>query len=581
MSQITWASVLPTLDLATLLQGGEQVSGSFVKAAQTSAEALFALRATQGGVAAGTAKSNGGLATPSLTPPTPQAEQALNNGGQLTLLLGKLLGLLGDVSINQFTSRIATWQAMMASQVAMGQQLSNELQEAIAEAEAANEAYEQAVSSLGVASTVLDAAQRKQADAQAKLAQLSPDDPGYETAQAEYQQAEIEVTSAQARVNQADQKARVAHANATDKVGKADSLLNQTQALSSTNQNLSQQQESHLSNVGQLTMLMAMFMKLVGKSSEESLKNDMALFQTMQESRQAEMEKKSVEYQEEVRKAEELNRTMGCIGKILGALLTVVSVVAAAFTGGASLAIAAVGIALMVADQVVKAATGVSFMEEALKPLMENILKPLMEMISKAITSALQSFGVDKQKAEMIGSIVGAVLAAIAMVAIMVAVVVVGKSAASKLGSAMSKMLGESIKKMVPSLLKEMAKGSSKLMAQGMQRLGNVLGKNDAMVKEMISNTLSKAVVGGEVVQSASQAGGGVAQGVFLKNASDAIADFTLAQAEMTQIDKWLKQAVEAFANTQKVTQQLMGAMSNAQQQSDEAGRFVLRNSRV
>lgn len=578
MNQITGAGVRPTLDLASLLQGGGQVSGNFVKAAQTSAEALFALRAAQ---EEGVAKSDGGLARPSLTPPTPQAEQTLNNGGQLTLLLGQLLGLLGDASLNQFASRIAVWQAMMASQVAMGEQLSSELKEAIAEATAANEAYEQALGELGTANTALDAAKSKLADAKAKLAQLSPDDPGYANALAEYQQAEAEVANAQTRVNQAEQKAKAAHANAAEKVSKTDALLSQTQTLSSTNQSLSQQQESHLSNVAQLTMLMAMFVELVGKSSEDSLKSDMALFQTMQESRQTEMEKKSVEYQEEVRKAEELNRTMGCIGKILGALVTVVSVVAAAFTGGASLAIAAVGIALMAADQISKATTGVSFIEEALKPLMDNILKPLMEMIGKAISSALQSFGVDKQQAEMIGSIVGAILAAIAMVAIMVAVVVVGKSAASKLGSAMSKMFGESIKKMVPNLLKGMAKSSSKMMAQGMQRLGNALGKSDAMVKDMISNTLSKVVVGGEIIQSASQAGGGVAQGVFLKNASDAIADFTLAQAEMTQIDKWLKQAVEAFASTQKITQQLMVAMSTAQQQSDEAGRFVLRHSRA
>ncbi len=48
---------------------------------------------------------------------------------------------------------------------------------------------------------------------------------------------------------------------------------------------------------------------------------------------------------------------MGCIGKVLGALLTIVSVVAAVFTGGASLALAAVGLAVMVADEIVKAAT--------------------------------------------------------------------------------------------------------------------------------------------------------------------------------------------------------------------------------
>lgn len=94
-----------------------------------------------------------------------------------------------------------------------------------------------------------------------------------------------------------------------------------------------------------------------------------------------------------MRKAEELNRTMGCIGKILGAVLTVISVVAAAFTGGASLALAAIGVALMVADEVVKATTGVSFMEEALKPLMDKVLKPLMDLLGKAITKALESMG--------------------------------------------------------------------------------------------------------------------------------------------------------------------------------------------
>ncbi|MGL5584383.1 MAG: type III secretion system translocon subunit SctE, partial [Plesiomonas sp.] len=205
----------------------------------------------------------------------------------------------------------------------------------------------------------------------------------------------------------------------------------------------------------------------------------------------------------------------------------------------------------------------------------------LMDMIGKAISSALQSFGVDKQQADMIGSILGAVLAAIAMVAIMVAVAVVGKSAASKLGGALSKTFQNLIKKIAPDLLKNTAKNSSKnatqnLIGEGVQRLDD-----NAMVKEMISNTLNKVVVGGQVTQSGTQAGGSVVQGIFLKNASDALADFTLAQAEMTQIQLWLKQAVEAFASTQKITQQLMVSMSTAQQQSDEAGRFVLRHSRA
>ncbi len=102
-----------------------------------------------------------------------------------------------------------------------------------------------------------------------------------------------------------------------------------------------QGEQDNLSNVARLTMLMAMFIEIVGKNTEESLQNDLALFNALQEGRQAEMEKKSAEFQEETRKAEETNRIMGCIGKVLGALLTIVSVVAAVFTGGASLALSA------------------------------------------------------------------------------------------------------------------------------------------------------------------------------------------------------------------------------------------------
>ncbi|MCP0723174.1 type III secretion system translocon subunit SctE, partial [Salmonella enterica subsp. enterica serovar Montevideo] len=42
--------------------------------------------------------------------------------------------------------------------------------------------------------------------------------------------------------------------------------------------------------------------------------------------------------------------------------------------------------AVMVADEIVKAATGVSFIQQALNPIMEHVLKPLMELIGKAIT---------------------------------------------------------------------------------------------------------------------------------------------------------------------------------------------------
>ncbi|KVT72960.1 type III secretion system translocon subunit SctE [Burkholderia ubonensis] len=575
---------LDRAELAKALTGSTQASEKFVEAAQKSAQALFTMRVSED---AGSPKPRSDLNTPQLTQPTARAQEELNGSGKLALLLGQLIELLGDVSLSQLESRLATWRAMMEAQKAMGEQLSQELQTALEEAERATEAYQSALGSLNGAKGALDAAKQKLAQAQAKLDGMSTDDPGYAQALAERNQAQGEVNQAQQAVGQAEAEAMQAHEQAVAKAQNADRLLSQAQGLGVKNETVQKGEQDSLSNTAKLTMLMAMFLELVNKNSEESLKSDLAMFQALQEGRQKEMEKKSAEYKEEVRKAEELNRVMGCIGKILGALLTIVSVVAAAFTGGASLALAAVGVALMVADQIVKAATGVSFMQEALKPLMENVLKPLMELISKAITKALEAVGVDKKTAELVGSIVGAVLAAVAMVAVMVVVAVVGKGAATKLGGALSKMLGDTIKKIVPSVLKEVAKNGSKLLSQGAQRLTNALGnagskvglRTDALGKEMMANTLNKVMIGGQAAQTGTQMGGDVAQGVFMQRALEAMADFNLARAAMDQIKKLIEEAVELYTDSQRLTQELHAAMSNALQEDGVAGRFILRHT--
>lgn len=579
------SSYVPSTALTDAVYESVRKDGSFLDAAEKALKSVLAVKASENN---GKEKiTSNDLAIPLLNQPTQKAKEELNSAGKLALLLGNLMSLLGESTLSQFESRLATWRAMMESQKSMGEQLSIELQNALGGAEQATELYQTTLSTLTTTKAAFDAATKALQQAQAQLDKLSTSDAGYTQALSARDQAANESKNAKQKVDQAELLAKDAHSNAMTKANSVDKLLTQIQGVGIQNSLIQPSEQNNLSNVAKLTMLMAMFVELIGKNSEESLQNDLALFQALQEGRQKEMEKKSSEYLEEVRKAEELNRIMGCIGKILGALLTIVSVVSAAFTGGASLALAAVGIALMVADEIVKATTGMSFMEEALKPLMDKVLKPLMELIGKAITKALESFGVDKKTAELAGSIAGAILAAVAMVVVVVVVALVGKGAAAKLGNAMSKLLGDAIKKIVPEVMKELAKGGSKLLSQGMQRLSSVLGdigsklglQTDAISKQLITNTLQRTLIVGEVVNVATQAGGNLAQGVFMKNASDAMADFSLAHASMAQLEQWMKQAVENFAETQKITQEMNRTMSAALQQNAEAGRFVMRQA--
>ncbi|ABX20041.1 type III secretion system needle tip complex protein [Salmonella enterica] len=569
---------------------GVRKNTDFLKAADKAFKDVVATKA--GDLKAGTKSGETTFNTVGLTPPTDAAREKLSSEGQLTLLLGKLMTLLGDVSLSQLESRLAVWQAMIESQKAMGLQVSKEFQAALGEAEKATDIYEESIKKMDTAKSVYDTAAKKLTQAQNKLQSMDPSDPGYAKAEAAEGQARKEAKDAKTAFDKAKKAADLAGTDAKTKTEQADNILTKFQGTTNvvaSQTEVAKGEKDNLSNVARLTMLMAMFIEIVGKNNEEGLQNDLALFNALQEGRQAEMEKKSAEFQEETRKAEETNRIMGCIGKVLGALLTIVSVVAAVFTGGASLALAAVGLAVMVADEIVKAATGVSFIQQALNPIMEHVLKPLMELIGKAITKALEGLGVDKKTAEMAGSIVGAIVAAIAMVAVIVVVAVVGKGAAAKLGNALSKMMGETIKKLVPNVLKQLAQNGSKLFTQGMQRitsgLGNVGSKmglqTNALSKELVGNTLNKVALGMEVTNTAAQSAGGVAEGVFIKNASEAIADFTLARFAMDQIQQWLKQSVEIFGENQKVTAELQKVMSSAVQQNADASRFILRQSRA
>ena len=177
---------LGSAELAKALSGNTQASEKFVDAAQKSAQALFTLRVSD---AAGAAKPRSDLNTPPLTQPTAKAKEELDGAGKLTLLLGQLMSLLGNVSLSQLESRIATWRAMMEAQVAMGEKLSKEFQDAFKAASEATEALKDAVGNYDSAKQAADAAQKKADAALAKLNGMSPDDPGYADAQAASQQA--------------------------------------------------------------------------------------------------------------------------------------------------------------------------------------------------------------------------------------------------------------------------------------------------------------------------------------------------------------------------------------------------------
>lgn len=131
---------------------------------------------------------------------------------------------------------------------------------------------------------------------------------------------------------------------------------------------------------------------------------------TISEASRKDSAKKAKEAEAAQAKADEASKASSCTSKIFGYIMLAVSVVATIASlgtaGPLTLAIAAIGIAMTVADIILEETGNGSLMQM------------LAAEISTGITNMLVACGVPEEKAKEIGSIVGMVLAAVAFLAI-------------------------------------------------------------------------------------------------------------------------------------------------------------------
>ena len=484
------------------------------------------------------------LGRPLLASPPPSAERARKGSeDRFTLLMASLINLLGDVSLESLKSRMEILRSAAKASAEGNKALSDDYLSALAELEAAVASASVSEQELAAAKAKVDSAQRALADAEAALGKTEPGTPEHAKALAARDLAQGNLTAAQQLLSKAELKYLAAVKVAGEAGKKAEALARSVENAGLGDKPVLDGIKRQLNAAATMVLLMTRFAALMGESAENKIEAEQELFRSMQAARQEYMEKKSEEYLEQVRKAEAASKTAGCIGKILGAVLTVVSVVGAAFTGGASLA----------ADMVVKELTGVSFMEKAMKPLMDNILGPMIQGIGKGIADLLKKAGVDAASADMAGMIMGAIIGAVVMVAVLVVVAVVGKSAAGRVASAMGNMFGKLANKMAPQMLKQAARAVSNGFSSVMTKARTSIGlKSDAISLEMYASRLAASVAvveaGGVAAQSALETKSGIHQ----RNAAQHLAEFELAKVISEQMKNYLSDMVQLFDQSMK-----------------------------
>ncbi|GAB3629521.1 Cell invasion protein SipB [Pandoraea terrae] len=518
---------------------------------------------------------------PALKPPATEKKSASGGAGALTEMLTRLVDQLGTSSLAAIDARLAAWQAKNDVRSNAGEKLSAEYEAAKQGVSDAIAAYEDALKALADAIAQAKAAQDRVDKLRGERDALTPGTLAYDAAMQKHETAMQSAAQAENAVAARRAEAERAQTAAAAAVNAADKLLND--GLNTLGTPPSREDaEDNLGNIGAMTKLMAAFIEMLGNSAETSLQNDMEIFEAMRKTRQTELERRNEEYKAEVRKAEELSKAMGWLGKIFGAILTVASVVGAVFAGGASVPLAVMGAAMMAGDTVISAATGFSLIGEALKPLMNSVIQPLTDWIGKGLGQLLEKLGVPKQTAELVGGVVGAVVAAVAVVAVMAVVMVVGSSVASKLGGAIGKFLGDALRKIVPDLIRDVAKTGGKVISKAAGNLMAGLGiHGDAAGRQLIGNTLNKIAAGGELANMGAQGGGAIAAGIYENTAADVQAEVVMDREILDKIDNWVKDAASKFAKTNGTIASLVEALSSSLTQQANTSKFMLNHARA
>ncbi|WP_407973259.1 type III secretion system translocon subunit SctE (plasmid) [Burkholderia pyrrocinia] len=344
---------------------------------------------------------------------------------------------------------------------------------------------------------------------------------------------------------------------------------------------------SHLHGAAEVTMMFGALAGVMEQNNETELNNNEHLNQVQTAARVKDLQKKSDEYEAAARKAEQMQKTMGCVGKILGWAITAVSVVAAAFTGGASLALAGVGLALAAGDEIYQAATGKSFMEEAMKPVMDAVVKPVMDFLSKVATKMLEAFGVAKEQAELAGSIMAAVYTGIVITAVTVAGGELVGKLASKVASAVAEQVGKMMETSIGQMLKE-----------GMENLADKVGVEEISARTTAAMGRMRKALGVDTEEGLQQArtiakgsesvmrvGNDATQGTMQVLTQNAVLeadkkrrDIKMDEFDMKVLKEMISGAIEVFAKRNQALMSVLQDMSSSSATEFTTGQFVLRN---
>lgn len=558
-----------------------------------------------------------------------QSTSKLTNKSQMLLTMLRYQSASNFMNESMLANAAAAFNAQANANIQKAQELSTELDKLHGDFDSESGAINNALDSFSAAKSNWQAASSKLKDAQNTLNNLL-NDPDAQSD--DIQIAQTAVNEAENALKQASQVMSTADQNLNKALERGQNILNTINAKTAemntkyshvqlknpTAATAEQQSENALTRTGIMIQLITEFIMKMDDTASEKLRNDLEINKIQTQARQAEMKRKSDEYLEQTRKAEEAQKTAGCIGKILGGLAIAFGAITTIF-GGAGVAMMAIGIALMIADPIVEALTGQSLTGRLMDPLMEHVLMPLMNVLSDIVGAIFDKTplglllnAIDKATgANMMDTIRTVVTAAVA-IAVIVAVAFVAKSAGKflidKMSKAMTSAIVQTVKeavmkainKLIPTMVKNVARqGATAVRAMAAQISKNIQHVTQSVSKKVtgflqgsessILNNLSKinmnhlmmANIGVNTSNGVIQSGMNINIANIQLEAQKALAAFQLAHTDIKILSDVISSYMSRFKQDQEQVQIMGVTLSDMLQNQAAAGSAVIKNMKA
>ncbi|WP_282296416.1 type III secretion system translocon subunit SctE [Stenotrophomonas sp. PS02289] len=494
------------------------------------------------------------------------AQQQFTPEAVLLMISMQLSVVIKDENSRSLASQLELVKARLAARAASAAELS----EAIKLAQAVVEA---ALGEAGVAEGELAAAAEALKKAQADVARLEQELAAAPPAEQDAIRAQLEAAKANVAVQQG--RLDAAHAKLNEALRTVDSALKdledfKTQAdqIDPSRSISARGDDKALSNQAELEFLLATLQKIIGDANLKKFAKDTEFVQAMLKAREAENLRRSEEYQRELEKAEQAQKKMGCLGKIIGWVVTVVAVIAAPFTGGASMALAGIGLALAIGQEF-----GFDPLGKVLEPIMKLIMK-LVQEVAKVVGSVLKSLGVSADIVDKIKD----VIAIIAVAAMVVAIAFVSKKVASTAAvqmvtKAVTKAVTDAISKALPAIIKAAAHA----VKQAVDDVAAALTKSVSKVVGTSSDTLARragqATTAMHVMQFANQTSQGVGSIVIADMHLDAakmLAELERGMADSAIFRDLIQMILDYYLQTNTLIAALFDNMTDVREIQDQ-----------